>query len=135
MQGLRFITAWAEIIKFVMSSFKQKVSFSLNFGSLFSVRRNKSSVLFLLKLYMIWTKGNYQGAKFQTSNCSCKISPNLYFDRLLELYRTLAKTWGVMYLDPEDWCKFEGKLICCFKNHNNLVNFELSTEKSPKFSL
>ena len=34
---------------------------------------------------MIWTKGGYQRAKFQTSNCSCEISPNLYFDRLLLL--------------------------------------------------
>ena len=33
-------------IKFLMSFFKQKVSFSLNFGSLFSVMRDNSSVLF-----------------------------------------------------------------------------------------
>ena len=28
--------------------------------------------------------------------------------------------------------KFEGKLICCFKNDRNLVNFDLSTQKSQK---
>ena len=28
--------------------------------------------------------------------------------------------------------KFEEKLICCFKNDNNLVNFDSSTRKSQK---
>ena len=31
--------------------------------------------------------------------------------------------------------KFEGKLICCFKNDRNLVNFDLSTQKSQKREL
>ena len=31
--------------------------------------------------------------------------------------------------------KFEEKPICCFKNDKNLVNFDLSTQKSPKFAL
>ena len=35
-----------KFIKFLMSFFKQKVSFSLNFGSLFSVMRDNSSALF-----------------------------------------------------------------------------------------
>ena len=95
-----------KLIKFVMSFFTQKVSFSLNFGSLFSFLKDKSSVLFLLKLYMIWIKGTYQSAKFQTFNCSCKISPNLYLDRLLNLCKISAKNnRGVMSHDPEDWCK------------------------------
>ena len=29
--------------------------------------------------------------------------------------------------------KFEGKLICCFKNEKNLVNFELSSRSSQNF--
>ena len=45
-----------KFIKHLMSFFKQKVSFSLNFGWLFSVMRDNSSVLFYLKLTMIWTK-------------------------------------------------------------------------------
>ena len=59
-----------KFIKFLMSFFKQKVSFSLNFGSLFSVMRDNFSVLFQLKLYMIWTKGAHQSTKFQTFDCS-----------------------------------------------------------------
>ena len=42
---------------------------------------------------MIWTKGAHQSARFQTSDCSHKISPNLYFDRLLllKVYKSFAK--------------------------------------------
>ena len=31
--------------------------------------------------------------------------------------------------------KFEEKLICCFKNDKNSVNFDPTTQKSPKFTL
>ena len=31
--------------------------------------------------------------------------------------------------------KFEKKLVCCFKNDKNLVNFDLSVQKSQKFAL
>ena len=54
---------------------------------------------------MIWTKGAYQSAKFQNFDCSPEISPNLYFDSL----------------------KFEEKLIFCFKNDKNVMNFDMST--------
>ena len=45
--------------------------------------RDKSSVLFKQKTYMIFTKGAHQSGKFQTFDCSGEISPNLHFDRLL----------------------------------------------------
>ena len=31
--------------------------------------------------------------------------------------------------------KFEKKLICCFKNDKNLVNFDPTTQKTKKFAL
>ena len=31
--------------------------------------------------------------------------------------------------------KFEEKLICCFENDKNLVNFDPGTQKSKKFAL
>ena len=31
--------------------------------------------------------------------------------------------------------KFEEKLICCFKNNKNLVNFDPSTQNSQIFAL
>ena len=91
-----------KFIKFLMLFFKQKVSFSLNFGSLFNVMKDNSSVLFQVK-HIIWTKGAHQSAKFQTFNCTCKISPNLYFDRLLKIYKILAEKYrGFISYDPED---------------------------------
>ena len=67
-----------------MSCLELQVSFYLNFSSLFSVMR-KSSVLFLAETVHDLDKGAHQSAKFQTFNGSCKISPNLYFHRLLLL--------------------------------------------------
>ena len=51
--------------KFLMSILELRTSFSSNFASLFSVMRHNSSVLFHLKLYMLWTKGARQSANFQ----------------------------------------------------------------------
>ena len=41
-----------------------------------------------------------------------------------------------MFDGTQDWLeKFEGKLICCFKNDKNLVNFDPSTQKFKKSAL
>ena len=56
--------------KFLISFFKQKASFSSKFGSLISVMRDNSSVLFLLNFYMLLTKVACQSANFQTCHCS-----------------------------------------------------------------
>ena len=55
--------------------------------------RDKSSVLFSQKLYMIFAKEANQSAKVQTFDCSGEIPPNLYFDRLLwlKVYKVSAK--------------------------------------------
>ena len=91
-----------KFIKFLMLFFKQKVSFSLNFGSLFNVMKDNSSVLFQVKR-IIWTKGAHQSAKFQTFDCTCNISPNLDFDRLLKVYKILAEKYrGFISYDSED---------------------------------
>ena len=49
---------------FLMKCLKPKVSLSSNFASLFGAMRDSSSVLFLPKLYMIWTRGAHQSATF-----------------------------------------------------------------------
>ena len=87
-----WVVAW-KFTKFKMSYLKLQVNFTLNFASLFSLMRNNSSVLFELRLYMIWTKEAHQSTKFQTFDCSGKISPNLYLDRLLllKVYKILDK--------------------------------------------
>ena len=79
-----WVAGW-KFTKFLMSYLKPEVSFSLSFASLSSVMRYNYFVLFQLKLYMIWTKGTHQSTKFQTFNCSCKISASFYFDKLLLL--------------------------------------------------
>ena len=73
--------------------FKLQVVFYLNFSSLICIMRDSSSVTFYPKLYMIWTKRAHQSAKFQTLNCSCEISRNWYFDRLLllKVYKKVKK--------------------------------------------
>ena len=101
-----YVVGW-KFTKFVMSYLKLKVSFSLKFGSLFNVMRDNSSVPFRLNLYMIWTKGAYQSAKFETFDCSREISPKLYFDRLLfwgHIKLQLEKYRGIISHDTEEWC-------------------------------
>ena len=58
--------------------------------------RDNSFVIFQVKLYMIWTKGAPQSAKFQTFHSSREILPTLYFDRLLlsKVYKISAKKVG-----------------------------------------
>ena len=97
---------------------------------------DKSSVLLWLKLYVVFTKGAHHSAKF---DCSGEVSPNLYFDRLLLLrvYKVSAKKSieEICLMIPKSGTKFEEKLILCFKNNKNLVNFDPSTKKSKKFAL
>ena len=108
---LNFSLLELKFIKFIMSFFKQKTSFSLNFGSLISVMRDKSSVLFYLKLYIIWTKGAHQSVKVQTFDCSHKISPNLYCNRLLKVYKILAKKYRGLSVS----CDYDEKLFTLLK--------------------
>ena len=64
-----FLLLGLKFTKFLMSFFKQKVSFSSKFGSLFSVMR-QNFVLFHLNIYMFWTKEAHKSAHFQIFNCS-----------------------------------------------------------------
>ena len=60
-----WVVGW-KFTKFFILYLKLQVSFSLSFASLFSVKRDNSSVFFLFKFYIILTKGAHQSAKFQT---------------------------------------------------------------------
>ena len=88
---------------------------------------------------MIFTKGAQRSAKFQTLDCSGEISPNLYFDRLLllELYKVSTKksTEEICLIISKSGAKFKEKLIFCFKNDKNLVNFDTRTKTFKKFAL
>ena len=58
-----------------------------------SVSWHKIPLKFSGWIIMLWTKRAHQSAKFQTFDGSPKISPNLYFDRLLllKVYKISAK--------------------------------------------
>ena len=88
---------------------------------------------------MISTKGAQHSGQFQTFDCSGEISTNLYFDRLLllKVYKISAKKImeEIRPMIPKSGAKFEEKLISCFKNDKNLVNFDPSTKMSKKLAL
>ena len=120
--------------KFLMSCLKPQVNFSLNFTSFFSVMRNNSSVVFYLKLYMIWTKGAHQSEKFQTF-VTWK-SKNWDFDGILlskvEIYE-LKIYRGVICHDSEEWCKIWGRIDLSVQNwHEEFDEFWLEDSKISK---
>ena len=88
---------------------------------------------FLAKtLYDFYNKSSSKCKISDFFGCSGKNSPNLYFDRLLllKVYKISAEKVQRSYVS---WywksdVKFEEKLICCFKNEKNLVDFDLSTQ-------
>ena len=82
---------------------------------------------------MIWTKGGHKSAKFQTFDCSSKISPNLYFDSFLKFQ--VKSTEELYFKTLKIDAKFKEKLICCLKNDKNLVKFDPSTQMYPKLAL
>ena len=87
---------------------------------------------------MILTKGAHQSVKFQTFHCSCKISLNLYFHRLLlfKVYKISAKK------SIEELClmtlkidaKFEEKLML-FQKWQEFGEFWPEHSKVSKFAL
>ena len=102
------------------------------------VMRDNSTVLFQLKIYMIWTTGTHQNAKFQIFDCSREISPNLYFDRLLSLkLHKISSKKRIEELCPmtlaSDANFVKKTTICCFKSDKNLLNFDLSSRNSQNF--
>ena len=68
-----------------------------------------------MKLFMIWAKRVHQSVKFHTFDCSCEISPSLYFERLLllKVYKISAKKI------IEELCLVT--LIYCFKKTDILL--------------
>ena len=71
-----FLLLVLKFTKFFKSFFKQKVSFSSKFRSIFSVMRDNSSEISYLKLYMLLSKVAHQSANLQTCHCSHYNSPN-----------------------------------------------------------
>ena len=85
---------------------------------------------------MIFKKVTHHSAKIQTFDCSSETSPIFYFDRLLLLrvdkVSTKKSIEEICLMIPKNGGKFVEKPIFCFKNDNNLMNFDPSTKKSKK---
>ena len=99
------MSGWVKIHQIPHVTFETTSQFFLKLSSLFNDMGDKSSVLSYLKLYLIFTKGAHHSAKFQTSDCSGEISPNLYFDRVLfwkYIKLQLKKCGGVMSHDTKE---------------------------------
>ena len=86
---------------------------------------------------MIWTKGAHQSAKFQTFDCSRKITPNLYFDRLflLKVYKISQQEnyGGVMSRDTEEWYKIWRKTDLLFQKWQEFGEFWSEHSNVSKF--
>ena len=116
MQIYRFFTAWVKIHQVSHVVFQTKSEFF--FKNRITLQCHERSLLYFFswnctwisaETCTIWTNVADQSAKFQTFDWSSKISPNLYFNRLLKVYKILAEKYrGVMSYDSE-------KQICCFK--------------------
>ena len=66
-----WVIGW-NFTKFLMLYLKPQVNFSLIFGSLFSVMRDNSSVLFYLTRYMIWKEEPIKVQNFRLSTAHVK---------------------------------------------------------------
>ena len=116
----KFLEFWVlggKLFKLFISYLKPQVSFSSNFASLFIVTRCNSSVLFYLKLYMIWTNEPNKVQNFSLLIAQVK------FHQIYTLIGTfcwkytkfqLRKCRGFMSHDTEDWCKIRRKTELLF---------------------
>ena len=114
------LNEWVNIHQIPYVIFETILQFFFKLYITLQYPEDNSSVLFWLNLYVIWAKADHQSAKFQNFNCSCKILPNLYFDRLLllQVYKISAKNAQRSYV------------FWPWKNDmRNLANFHQSTEE------
>ena len=109
---VNFLDFWVigwKFIKFFILYLKLQVSFSLSFASLFSVKRDNSSVFFYSNFILFWRK-----QPIKVPNFRLLISPVLHLDRLLllKVFKTLAKKvqnscipwhWRLMYNLKTNW--------------------------------
>ena len=88
-----------KLTEFLVSFFKPRVSFLLNFASPFSVMTHNSSEIFQPKRYNLWTKRVDQCTVFQSFECSNESSPNSscnFWDHKVRVYSSFASMFSVM---------------------------------------
>ena len=137
-----WVVGW-KFTKFLVSCLKPQVSFSLNVALLFHVMRDSSSVLFKLKLHIIWTKGAHQSAKFRSSTAHvkfhqiCTLVGSFYWKYLKFQRKKYRGVWRVMQNLKKKWffvSKITWGIWQIFTQAiKSLVNFNLSTRNSENF--
>ena len=93
------LLAW-KLTKYLMSFYKPRVSFTLNFASPFSVMTHNSSETFWLK-HMILTKRAHQCTICQTFECFNESSPNSschFWNHKVRVYSNVASLFPLHFL-------------------------------------
>ena len=112
-----------------------KVSFSSNFAWLFIVIKDNSSVLFLVKCYILCTKRDKSQCKFWRIECSIKIHQILViFERTNRFFFkfciTLSVSRNITPLYFFSWIFIHFQQKEPIKVYTNLVKFRQSSRKS-----
>ena len=122
-----------------MSYLKPQVSFSLNFGSLFNVMKDNSSVLFC-RIFMWFL----QKEPTKVQNFIIILTTQVKFHQICILIGSfcwkyiklkLIKYRGVMSHDTEDLWKIWRKTNLLFQKWQEFGEFWSEHSKSPKFAL
>ena len=140
---MEFLDFWVfglKFTKFLNLKEKQQVSFSLNFAWLFNVMRDNSFVLFSWNFTWFLQKEPIKVQYFRLLTAQvkfhqiCTLIGSFCWKYIKFQLKKVQRSYIYLMILKSD-AKFEEKLIFCFKNDKNLVNFDLSTEKSKKSAL
>ena len=106
MKGLilsQFWVLWWKLAKFVMSYSKLQVTFSPNFGSLFSVTKDNSSILFRSSVMYFAQKKPIKVQIFETFECLGQNSPNFcrFWNKKSVFLQIMS--WDINPLDIFSW--------------------------------
>ena len=87
-----------KLAKFLMSFFKLRVSFPLNFASPYSVMTHNSSNIFYLKYYMLWTKRAHWSEMFSLLSEWANVHqiPYVLFETASQFFWNFASLFSVM---------------------------------------
>ena len=126
-----WVVGW-KFTKFLKPYLKPQVSFSLDFAPLLSVMRDNPSIFFSWKFVWFGQKKpiKVQNIRLSTTHVKfhqiCTLIGSFYWKYIkLPLYHDIKKSD----------IKFDKKPVCSVKNDKNLANFDLSTQKSQKYTL
>ena len=106
MKGLilsQFWVLWWKLAKFVMSYSRLQVTFSPNFGSLFSVTKDNSSILFRSSVMYFAQKKPIKVQIFETFECLGQNSPNFcrFWNKKSVFLQIMS--WDINPLDIFSW--------------------------------